>query len=503
MLHPFGIHGAGRIEIKRPESFTERPTASFRPHRQFRNEKAVTLYELRHGRDEKRPVDGVSGNLHRRVGFDGSATNVLPSEGALERLALERPVRDVAHFNLNWFAGDERPSVRHHQIRHRHVIPRKRSRRNTGKRICKVSHDALMDISVCDRRSEKGILVLFVPFAADDEVGTEHLHRLQALHKRPGSMRIDIIAPPVAVFVSGSDRHPHVLTPRKLRLGEHALVKRDKNLPLELRSVPARPVYVPAMEENAVHLPQTVPQMRLCPLQLIDGEFTLAKQPFKCRHVEHDDKPVWTEAFFKHSTQLVHEVQLRRPDRRIAGEHDLAVYAVGIGHLQRLLRGLDMRFNPLVGVCVRKFDENLRFAARHDAHVYHFIAARKRDAHGQAIHSAEAHRLRRPSPGFGMEYPVRIGRFRPCGILMQRTVVPAMDEVRPLGAVLELGAGENAHFCGARPVVPGALAHFGEQRLRFRRGYPSTPYGILAGPGSGCQANDRTDDCRRCQKEKT
>jgi len=116
-----------------------------------------------------------------------------------------------------------------------------------------------MDISVRDRRAEECIFVLLIPFAAYDEVRTKHLHGLHALHERSGSLGIDIVAPAVAVFVSGGDGHPHVLAPRELRLGKHALIKRHENFALELRSVPARPVYVPAVKKNTVHLPQTVP----------------------------------------------------------------------------------------------------------------------------------------------------------------------------------------------------------------------------------------------------
>jgi len=220
--------------------------------------------------------------------------------------------------------------------------------------------------------------------------------------------------------------------------------------------------------------------MALRPFQLLNGERPLTKQPFERRHIEHDDKPAGTELFIQRSAHLFRKIQLRRLYRRIARKHHLAVDTIGIWHLQRLLRRLDVRFDPLVGIGVRKLDENLRFAAGHYAHVYDFIAPREGDAHGQTVHLAETHRLGRLLPGLRMENPIRVGSFRPCRILMQRTVVPTMDEIRPLGAVLQLGTGEHPNFPCSRPVAFGPLPHFGEKLLRFRRGYPGTSYGVLA-----------------------
>ena len=156
---------------------------------------------------------------------------------------------------------------------------------------------------------------------------------------------------------------------------------------------------------------------------------------------------------------------------RVAGDHHLAADAVAVRHRERLFGAHDAFFHR-EDAC--KLHENRRFAARRDGKWNHLLAVLGAREHRKAVLLAETHHLNGAPPSLLVEPALRLGlgilALAERRILQERAVVPVVEEVVAVYAVLELRAYED------RGVVRGAPVRrrrpFREKLLRAWRQTP-------------------------------
>ena len=298
----------------------------------------------------------------------------------------------------------------------------------------------------------------------------------------------------------GAHRHAQVLLPRELGLGKNGLKERRDYIALERGVVAARPIDGPVRHEYAVRLAQDAAQMLAGFQQEIRCHRAVGQRAVKRAHVVDDDELVLAKFGVECLAERLGLVQLILVDLRIARKHHLAVDAKGVGHVERLFGHLHILLDRAVVVGVGKLDEDRSLAAWDDASGYHIAAARLRYADAHSIHLAEPYRLDRLAPGGDVE-EWRLGiLLLVVRVLVERTLVPGVQEVAAFRAVLKLSARVDCGAAGGRLVGLHLFAPLCEQRFGLRRTRPCLAQDVLSARPAAIAAKhtaNRQHGCRR------
>ena len=280
------------------------------------------------------------------------------------------------------------------------------------------------------------ILVLLIPFAAENEVRTQRRHRLQTLRSQVGTGRVDGIRPAIVVFVSETYRHSKIFLPRKLRFRKHRLQERRNNLAFELRAVASRPIDLPPCHENAVRLAKNLTEIFTRLNKGLGRHMRMRQTFFKGSNIVDNDKLIPAEFLIQSLAERLRLVEIPFPYLGIARKHDLAVNAVGVRHGKCLCRHFKIFVDAAIVIAIRKLHENRKLCAGEDTPADHLAASRLRYAYAKTVHLAEFHRLDCLVPRRFIEQ-IGLGTLPlPRGILMERPFIPCMKEITALRSIL-------------------------------------------------------------------
>ena len=201
VLHPLEVQVAIRLDAQRPHAASERPRRRIAFGDSQLRQEDMRGEQVRHRAVEPHRAVLSHVEILRRPFAHDLPVRRLPAERYRIPRRLRRAVRNVAHLDLGKLARLKRLAVADHQVRDRDVVARERLRRTPGVNIRPIAQDALRNVSVGGYRTEMRVLVLLVPFRAQDEIGAHQRdrgHRV-AQQARPG--RIDAVCPATHVLV--------------------------------------------------------------------------------------------------------------------------------------------------------------------------------------------------------------------------------------------------------------------------------------------------------------
>ena len=283
-------------------------------------------------------------------------------------------------------------------------------------------------------------------FRAEGEIGVQRHcggHRT-AQHRR--ALRIVRVLPAVAVLVAGAREDAKVFYALELWLVHHFADDCILAFAEPRRIKPSVVIGVIEREHETVRTAQDAAKALLCggngrgiKIVRIDG---MLLPGGKIRH----HKELLAILRLKVLAELRIEPEVRLPAGRITREDDLAAHPKHVGHLERHLRSIKAQLDRLrVAELIRQLGQHLHLAARHHRPVDDVVASGLRETGRKAVHLAQPHGLDGLEP-CGRVEEVSVVRSLKGRVLMKWPLVPAMDEVVALRAVLHLRAGKYRHW---------------------------------------------------------
>ena len=469
MLRPLVLNAARRTKTHRPQAVGIVGTHSLRPNRKLRNEHRI-IYQPRNILLEPCRRQSAALQFLRREAAHDLAVGRLPCKRHGDVGIIKRSVGNIEHFDFKRLARHQLLAVGNDEIRNRCIVAGEHIGLKTVCDIVIVAHYALIGETMRDHRTETRVLVLFIPLAADHEIGIELNERGKHIAKHARAGAVEPVVPTVGVFVSGRRPAPKALL-LEFGLGKHRMHQRNKHRIEKPRIVAAVPrrfatVVTQSIEnlERAfkalAHFPEHVGTVAV-------GRIPSALQP---EHVVRHDKELVAETRRQFLFQLSVERKVLLADGGIAGEHHLSVDAEGVRRVQRLLGAINAILQRKTG---GKFHKNLGLRPGLQRRRQHFLAVFGEGEHGKAGLLAQAPHLNRLLPSFFIEprpffhILIHISQAR---ILQKRTVVPMVQKIPAVDAVLKLRADKE--------IRPPRLAYirnlrpFSEQFFRIGRKLP-------------------------------